>query len=558
VKGLTDIEIARKVKLLPIEQIASKIKIPDKFIYPYGKYIAKIDHRFLKELNEKSTGKLIIVTAMTPTKFGEGKTTTSIGLSQAINKIGKSSIVTLREPSLGPVMGIKGGATGGGYSQVLPMEDINLHFTGDIHAVTTAHNLLSAMIDASIKFGNPLNINPTKIYWPRAMDMNDRALRNIVVALGGSSNGLPREDHFIITAASEVMAVLCLSEDLEDLKERLGKIIVAETFSGEFVRASDLKANNAMAVILKDAINPNLVQTIENTPAIIHGGPFANIAHGTNSVIATELALKLSDYVVTETGFGADLGAEKFFDVVAPMTGITPNCVVLVATVRALKLHGGKSEKEIETEDIGALKNGMKNLLRHIENMKKYNLPVVVAINRFPSDTDREIEVLSSELEELGILNAVSDVWAKGGNGAMDLAKKVIESCDESDISFKPIYDWNEPISSKIEKIAKEIYRASNVEYSQTARIKIKKFERSGFGNLPVIIAKTQYSFSDNPKLLGAPGNFVFSIKDVSLSAGAGFLVALAGDIMTMPGLPKIPNAVNMNIDNSGNIEGLF
>lgn len=555
---MTDIEIARKVKLLPIEQIASKIKIPDKFIYPYGKYIAKIDHRFLKELNEKSTGKLIIVTAMTPTKFGEGKTTTSIGLSQAINKIGKSSIVTLREPSLGPVMGIKGGATGGGYSQVLPMEDINLHFTGDIHAVTTAHNLLSAMIDASIKFGNPLNINPTKIYWPRAMDMNDRALRNIVVALGGSSNGLPREDHFIITAASEVMAVLCLSEDLEDLKERLGKIIVAETFSGEFVRASDLKANNAMAVILKDAMNPNLVQTVENTPAIIHGGPFANIAHGTNSIIATKLALKLSDYVVTETGFGADLGAEKFFDVVAPMTGVTPNCVVLVATIRALKLHGGKSEKEIESEDIKALEIGMVNLLRHIENIEKYNLPVVVAINKFPSDTDREIEFLSSELEKLGISNAVSDVWAKGGNGALELAKRVIESCNEKTTSFKSIYDWNEPISSKIEKIAKEIYRASNVEYSQTAKTKIRKFERAGFGDLPVVIAKTQYSFSDNPKLLGAPEDYTFSIKDVNLSAGAGFVVALAGDIMTMPGLPKIPNAMNMNIDKNGNIEGLF
>jgi len=556
---LNDIEIAKSIKLEPITQIAGKLNIPDSFVYPYGKYVAKIDHRFIKELEEKPSGKLIVVTAITPTRFGEGKTTTSIGLSQAINRIGKNSIVTLREPSLGPVMGIKGGATGGGYSQVLPMEDINLHFTGDIHAVTTAHNLLSAMIDASIKFGNSLGIDQTKIYWPRAIDMNDRALRNIVIALGGSANGIPREDHFIITAASEVMAILCLASDLEDLRKRLGDIIVAESFQREFIKASDLKANGAMAVVLKDAINPNLVQTTENTPAIIHGGPFANIAHGTNSIIATKIALKLSDYVVTETGFGADLGAEKFFDVVAPMSGLKPDCVVLVATIRALKLHGGKDQNEIESEDLEALDKGTVNLLRHVENIKKYNLPVVVAINRFPTDTEREINFLTKKLSEFNIPNSLSEVWAKGGEGALDLAKKVLENCEEdSSKKFRTLYDWNEPIKSKIEKVAKEIYRAAKVEYSSVANSKIKKFEKNGYSNLPVVIAKTQYSFSDNPKLLGAPEGFTLNIKDLSLSAGAGFVVALAGDIMTMPGLPKIPNAVNMDIDTDGNIKGLF
>ena len=554
---MNDIEIARSVKLKPITKIASNIGIPEEYVYPYGKYIAKIDHRFMEKLEEKPYGKLIIVTAITPTKFGEGKTTTSIGLSQAINKLGKSSIVTLREPSLGPVMGMKGGATGGGYSQVVPMEDINLHFTGDIHAVTTAHNLLSAMIDASIKFGNPLRINPTKIYWPRAMDMNDRALRNIVIALGGSSNGIPREDHFIITAASEIMAILCLAKDLKDLKERLGDIIIGENFSKGFVKASDLKANGAMTVVLKDAINPNLVQTTENTPAIIHGGPFANIAHGTNSVIATKIALKLSDYVVTETGFGADLGAEKFFDVVAPMSGLNPSCVVLVATVRALKLHGGKSEDEIKNEDIKALEKGLVNLLKHVDNMKKYNLPVVVAINRFPTDTTRELEFLATELSKYGIANSLSEVWEKGGQGALKLAQEVIENC-ESTSSFKPLYNWAEPIKSKIEKVAKEIYGAAKVEYTSVANSKIRKFEKNGYGNLPVIIAKTQYSFSDNPKLLGVPEGFTFNVKDINLSSGAGFIVVLAGDIMTMPGLPKIPNAVNLNIDKNGIIEGLF
>lgn len=556
---MKDIEIAKSIKLEPITHIADKLRIPDNFVYPYGKYVAKIDHRFLKELGEKPSGKLIIVTAITPTRFGEGKTTTSIGLSQAINKLGKDSIVTLREPSLGPVMGIKGGATGGGYSQVLPMEDINLHFTGDIHAVTTAHNLLSAMIDASIKFGNPLEIDQTKIHWPRAIDMNDRALRNIIVGIGGSANGIPREDHFIITAASEVMAILCLANDLEDLKKRLGNIIIAESFQRKFLKASDLKASGAMAVVLKDAINPNLVQTTENTPAIIHGGPFANIAHGTNSVIATKLALKLSDYVVTETGFGADLGAEKFFDIVAPMTGIEPACVVLVATIRALKLHGGKNQNEIENEDLQALEKGIINLLRHVENVKKFNLPVVVAINRFPTDSEKEIDFLTKKLSELDIPNSLSEVWAMGGEGALDLAKKVLDNCEEtSSKKFRTIYDWNEPIRSKIEKIAKEIYRATKVEYSSVANSKIKKFEKSGYGALPVVIAKTQYSFSDNPKLLGAPEDFTLNIRDLSLSAGAGFVVALAGDIMTMPGLPKVPNAVNMDIDSQGNIIGLF
>ncbi|HDM70450.1 MAG TPA: formate--tetrahydrofolate ligase [Thermotogales bacterium] len=553
----SDIEIARSIKLKPITEITSSLGIPDEVVYPYGKYMAKIDYKYLKKIEEMKDGKLIIVTAMSPTKFGEGKTTTSIGLSLALNRMGKKAIVTLREPSLGPVMGIKGGATGGGYSQVLPMEDINLHFTGDFHAVSSAHNLLSALIDAHIKFKNELRIDPSNVFWPRAIDMNDRALRSIVVALGGSVNGQPREDKFVITAASEIMAILCLSKDLEDLKKRLGNIVIAKNLDGDFVKAKDLKAEGAMAVLLKDAINPNVVQTTEGTPAFIHGGPFANIAHGTNSILATKLALKLADYVVTETGFGADLGAEKFFDVVAPTAGFSPDVVVIVATLRALKVHGGVEEKNIDEENMEALKSGMANLIQHVENVRKFGLPLVVAINRFRTDTDRELNTLIDELEKRNIPTALSTVWKDGGEGGLDLARKVVE-LSEKPKNFEPIYDWGDPIKVKIEKLAKEIYRAGRVEYTSRANSRIRDLEKKGYGNLPIVVAKTQYSFSDDPKLLGAPRDYTFTVRDLYPSGGAGFIVVLSGDIMTMPGLPKVPNAVKMDITPDGLIEGLF
>ncbi len=554
----SDIEIARQAKLKEISEIADELGIPKDKLKPYGWYIAKVDHNYYKEISDKPDAKLILVTAITPTPAGEGKTTTSIGLSMGLNRLGKKTIVTLREPSLGPVMGVKGGAAGGGYSQVLPMEEINLHFTGDIHAVAAAHNLLSAMIDAHIKFGNELNIDPTRVFWKRTVDMNDRALRQVVVGLGGRGNGEPREDGFIITAASEVMAILCLAKDLADLKERLSKIVIARKRTGEIVTAGDLKAQNAMALLLKDAINPNLVQTIENTPAFIHGGPFANIAHGTNSIMATKLALKLADYVVTEAGFGADLGAEKFLDFVSPTAGFKPSVVVLVATVRALKYHGGQKLEDAKkgVEDLEALKKGLENLRVHIENLQKFKLPVVVALNRFFTDTDRELQMVMEFVENMGAKIALNEAFAKGGEGAEELAKKVLEEL-EKDAQYEPIYRWDMPIEEKIEILAKEIYRAGKVEYTSAAKSKLKFLKKYGFDKLPIIVAKTQSSISDDPKKLGAPQGYTFTVRDFEISIGAGFVVVLAGDILRMPGLPKVPNAVKMDILDDGTIVGL-
>uniref|UniRef100_A0A7C5U2T1 Formate--tetrahydrofolate ligase n=1 Tax=Fervidobacterium nodosum TaxID=2424 RepID=A0A7C5U2T1_9BACT len=551
---LSDIEIAKRAKLKDIYEIASNLNIPYEELKPYGRYIAKVNHQYLKSLANKSNGKLILVTAITPTPAGEGKTTTSIGLSMALNKIGKKSIVTLREPSLGPVFGVKGGAAGGGYSQVLPMEDINLHFTGDIHAVTAAHNLIAAMIDAHINHGNELGIDLRKIYWKRAIDMNDRALRQIVIALGGTANGFPREDGFLITAASEVMASLCLAKDILDLKKRIGKIVVAQGSKG-LVRVKDLGAQGAVAALLKDAINPNLVQTIENTPAFVHGGPFANIAHGTNTLIATKLALKLADYVVTEAGFAADLGAQKFLDFVAPTGELFVDAVVIVASIRALKYHGGMSKEELSKENVEAVLKGMDNLKVHIENMQKYGLPVVVALNRFSSDTEAEIEAVINNCPAKCVLN---EAYAKGSEGAIDLAKAVVETVESTPSHYKPIVPSDLPIEQKIEIIAKEIYRAGKVIYTDTAKSKLSMLKKNGFGNYPVIIAKTQNSISDDPKKINAPSNYEFTVRDFQISAGAGFIVALAGEIMLMPGLPKIPAAVNIDIDENGEITGLF
>lgn len=548
----SDIEIAKKAKLKNISEIARKIGIDDEFLEPYGKYIAKIDTKILKRVSDKKDGKLILVTAMTPTPAGEGKTTTSIGLSMALNRIGKKSIVTLREPSLGPVFGIKGGAAGGGYSQVLPMENINLHFTGDIHAVSAAHNLLSAVIDAHIKFGNELGINPTEIYWKRTMDMNDRALRQIVVGLGGSANGNPREDGFIITAASEIMAILCLAKDIKDLKQRISNIVVAKTYDNNLVKVKDLKIEGAMAAILKDAIKPNLVQTIENTPAFVHGGPFANIAHGTNSIIATKIALKLSDYVVTEAGFAADLGAEKFLDFVAPTAGYDVNAVVIVATIKALKYHGGVKKDELDKENVDAMLKGMENLRVHVENMKKYNVPVIVALNVFNTDTERELEEFSKHCE---MPHSRVYAFEKGSEGAVELANLVLQNLNEA--QYKPLIRPEMSLEEKIETLAKEIYRASNVVYTDDAKRKLRFLKKHGFDTLPVIVAKTQASISDDPKKINAPSGYTFTIRDFELSSGAGFVVALAGDIMRMPGLSKIPNAVNIDIDEDGNIIGL-
>jgi formate--tetrahydrofolate ligase len=548
----TDIEIAREAKLEKITKIAKKIDIPEEYVEPYGKYIAKVDLKIWEKVKNNKDGKLILVTAMTPTPAGEGKTTTSIGLSMALNRLGKKSIVTLREPSLGPVFGIKGGAAGGGYSQVLPMENINLHFTGDIHAVSAAHNLISAVIDAHIKFGNELGIDPTSIYWKRTIDMNDRALRNIVVGLGGSANGQPREDGFIITAASEIMAILCLAKDLKDLKERLSNIVVAQSYDKKLIKVKDLKIEGALAVLLKDAIKPNLVQTIENTPAFVHGGPFANIAHGTNSIIATKLALKLSDYVVTEAGFAADLGAEKFLDFVSPTAGYDVNAVVVVATIKALKYHGGVKKDELDNENVEAMLKGMENLRVHVENLKKYNVPVIVALNVFGSDTQRELDEFSKNCE---IPHALVYAFEKGGEGAVDLANLVLENIKES--QYKPLITSEMSLEEKIETLAKEIYRAGNVIYTDKAKSKLKFLRKHGYDTLPVIVAKTQSSISDDPKKINAPSGYTFTIRDFELSAGAGFIVALAGDIMRMPGLSKIPNAVNIDIDEEGNIIGL-
>ena len=535
-------------------EIAAYLDI-EKEVIPYGHYIGKIPYELTKK-SDRKPGKLVLVTAITPTPAGEGKTTTSIGLTQALNKIGKNSIVTLREPSLGPVFGVKGGAAGGGYSQVVPMEDINLHFTGDIHAVTTAHNLLSAMIDAHMKAGNDLKLRPASIYWPRVMDMNDRALRKIVVGLGGLSNGQPREDQFMISVASEVMAILCLSKGLQDLKERFGKIIVGRSEDRKFITAGDLGANGAMAALMKNAINPNLVQTLEHTPALIHGGPFANIAHGTNSIIATKMAMKLTDYTITEAGFAADLGAEKFLNVVSRLGGFWPDATVLVATVRALKMHGGVSKKDLDQENIHALKEGLTNLKVHMENLQKFGVPVVVALNRFPTDTEKEMELVREYVEKYDGRVAISEVWEKGGEGGIELAKEVVEAAEKKP---KPsyLYELTDSIKDKIEKVAKEIYRAGAVEFTSDALKHIKLYGKQ-YNDLPLIVAKTQASISDDPTKTGAPSGYTLTIRDVSVSAGAGFIVAYAGDIMTMPGLPKHPSAMDIDINDQGEITGLF
>lgn len=542
----------------PIVNIAKKINISEDELELYGKYKAKLSDELWERIKNNKDGKLILVTAINPTPAGEGKTTTTVGLGQAMSRIGKNAVIALREPSLGPVMGVKGGAAGGGYAQVVPMEDINLHFTGDMHAITAANNLLSAAIDNHIHQGNSLNIDVRQIIWKRAMDMNDRALRNIIVGLGGKANGIPREDGFLITVASEVMAILCLSTDLMDLKDRLGKIIIGFNYEGKPVTAKDLKVNGAMALLLKDAIKPNLVQTLENTPAIMHGGPFANIAHGCNSIMATKIALKLADYCITEAGFGADLGAEKFFDIKCRMAGLKPDAVVLVATIRALKYNGGVKKEDLSKENLEALKSGFVNLEKHIENLKKFGVPVIVAINHFGTDTDKEVEFVKSKCNDINVEVAFSEVFAKGGAGGEELAQKLVKLIDSTSSDFAPLYDVNLPIKEKIETIAREIYGASGVVYSPAADKTIKKIESMELDKLPICMAKTQYSLSDNPNLLGRPENFEISVKDLKISAGAGFIVVLTGDIMTMPGLPKTPAAEKIDIDSNGIIQGLF
>ncbi len=558
---LTDIEIAQQAKMLKIGRIAENLGISEDDIEPYGHYKAKLSEELYTKTASHPDGKLILVTAINPTPAGEGKTTMSVGLAEAMAKIGKNAVLALREPSLGPVFGIKGGAAGGGYAQVVPMEDINLHFTGDMHAITAANNLLCALLDNHMQQGNALGIDQRRIMIDRCLDMNDRALRNVVVGLGGKVNGVPRQDGFRITVASEVMAILCLASDLTDLKERLGRILVAYTYDGNPVYARDLGAHGAMTALLKDALKPNLVQTLENTPAIMHGGPFANIAHGCNSVRATKLALKLGDYCITEAGFGADLGAEKFFDIKCRFAGLKPSCTVLVATIRALKYNGGVPKAELTTENVEALKKGIVNLKTHIENIHKFGVPVVVAINRFHTDTDAEIKVIKDFCAEMGVEVSLAEVFAKGGEGGTDLAEKVcatIEKCDGCQTNFKPLYDEKLPIKEKIGIIAKEIYRADGVNFTAQAEKAIKEIESLGFGATPVCVAKTQYSLSDDPTKLGKPENFVITVRDVKLSAGAGFVVALTGDIMVMPGLPKAPAALKIDCDNDGNISGLF
>ena len=555
---LSDIEIAHRCQMKPITEIAEKAGIEEKYIEQYGRYKAKIDLSIMKE-NNRPNGKLILVTAITPTPAGEGKTTTTIGLADGLSRIGKNVTVALREPSLGPVFGIKGGAAGGGYAQVVPMEDINLHFTGDFHAIGAANNLLAAMLDNHIKQGNELGIDVRRITWKRCVDMNDRQLRNIVDGLGGVANGVPREDGFDITVASEIMAVLCLSEGITDLKERLSRIIVGYTYDDKPVTCAELKAAGAMAALLKDALKPNLVQTLEGTPALVHGGPFANIAHGCNSVTATRLAMLLSDYAVTEAGFGADLGAEKFLDIKCRAAGLTPAAVVMVATVRALKMHGGLDKKSLDTEDIAALEKGIPNLLRHIHNIKNvYGLPCVVAINRFPTDTDNEIDFIIKKCRELGVNTVLSTVWADGGKGGEELAREVVRLCEEEKADFKFSYPLDCGIEEKIEAIVKRVYGGSGITVLPAAKKQIEKLTALGFAGLPVCIAKTQYSFSDNPALLGAPEGFTVTVKNVKISAGAGFIVVLTGDIMTMPGLPRHPAAENIDVDENGVITGLF
>ena len=554
---LSDIDIAQAARCKPIGEIARDLGIPEEYLVPYGRNKAKVDLRFLRSLEDRPQGKLILVTATTPTAAGEGKTTVTIGLAQALVRKGKSAMLCLREPSLGPCFGVKGGAAGGGYSQVLPMEEINLHFTGDIHAVGVAHNLLSAMIDNHLQQGNPLGIDPRRVTWRRVMDMNDRALRHLVIGLGGKADGVPRETGFDISVASEVMAILCLADGIEDLKARLGRIVVAYTYEGKPVTASDLKAQGAMAALLKEAIQPNLVQTIEHVPAFVHGGPFANIAHGTNSIAATRTALRLRDYVVVEAGFASDLGAEKFMDIVSPYGGFHPEAVVVVTTVRALKLHGGLPKDRLGEEDLEAVRAGLANLEAHIGNMQQFGVPVVVALNRFTADTDRELELVRGAVQAQGASIALAEVWAKGGEGGLELADRVLEALDKGN-QYGPLYDWNLPLAEKIRTVATKVYGADGVVIEEGAAKTLKELESLGYGNLPVCMAKTQMSLSDRPELKGRPRGFEVHVREVRLSAGAGFVVAICGPIMTMPGLPKSPAAERIDIDADGRITGLF
>jgi len=554
----TDIQIAQEAVMVPITEVAEKLGIEFDELELYGRYKAKISDEYIKRIKNNKNGKLILVTAINPTPAGEGKTTTSVGLGQAFEKLNKKAIIALREPSLGPCFGVKGGAAGGGYAQVVPMEDLNLHFTGDFHAITSANNLLSALLDNHIQQGNQLGIDTRQVVWKRCLDMNDRALRNIVVGLGEKADGVVREDHFVITVASEIMAVLCLSEDISDLKERLGRMVVAYDYSGKPIIASQLNAVGSMAALLKDALKPNLIQTLEHTPALIHGGPFANIAHGCNSIIATKTALKMADYVVTEAGFGADLGAEKFFDIKCRKAGLKPDAVVLVATVRALKYNGGVLKSDLGAENLSALKKGIVNLEKHIENLQKYGVPVVVTLNAFATDTAAETEFVKNFCYERNCEFAISEVWEKGGAGGVELAQKVLETLENKKSDFHVLYEDSLSLKEKIKKVATEIYGANDVKYAPQAGKQLQKLEELGFGNLPVCMAKTQYSLSDNPSLLGRPQNFDVNVRDVYVSAGAGFVVALTGAVMTMPGLPKEPAAYRIDVDNNGVITGLF
>lgn len=554
----TDIEIAQEAEMEPIGKVAERIGISSDDLEFYGKYKAKLSDEYLESLKEKKDGKLILVTAINPTPAGEGKTTTSVGLGQAFGKLGKKAIIALREPSLGPCFGIKGGAAGGGYAQVVPMEDLNLHFTGDFHAITSANNLLAALLDNHIQQGNELRIDTRQVVWKRCMDMNDRVLRNIVVGLGNKLDGVVREDHFVITVASEIMAILCLANDMEDLKERLSRIIVAYNYDGEPVTAGELQAVGAMAALLKDALKPNMIQTLEHTPALVHGGPFANIAHGCNSVRATRAALKMADYCITEAGFGADLGAEKFFDIKCRMAGLQPDAVVLVATVRALKYNGGVSKEDLSTENLDALKKGIVNLEKHIENLQKYGVPVVVTLNSFITDTPAELEFVKQFCESRGCEFALSEVWAKGGEGGVALAEKVLNTLETKKSNFRLLYEDEMSLEDKIITVAKEIYGAGSVNFSSAAKKQLQKITDMGFGNMPVCMAKNQYSLSDNPKLLGRPEGFELTVREVYVSAGAGFVVALTGDVMTMPGLSKKPAAYGIDVNKAGKITGLF
>ena len=554
----TDIEIAQEARMLPITQVAEKCGIEEEDLELYGKYKAKLSDSLWEKIKDRPDGKLVLVTAINPTPAGEGKTTTTVGLGEALGRMGVKSLIALREPSLGPCFGIKGGAAGGGYAQAVPMEDLNLHFTGDFHAITSANNLLAAMLDNHIQQGNALGIDPRQVLWKRCLDMNDRVLRNVVVGLGAKADGMVREDHFVITVASEIMAILCLAENMKDLKERLGRIIVAYNFAGEPVTAADLKAVGAMAALLKDALKPNLIQTLENTGVLVHGGPFANIAHGCNSVRATKTALKLADLVVTEAGFGADLGAEKFLDIKCRMAGLKPDAVVLVATARALKYNGGVPKDQLTEENMDALKRGIVNLEKHIENIQKYGVPVIVTLNAFTTDTEQEYAYIKHFCQEMGCEFALSEVWAKGGEGGIDLAKKVLETLEQKESHFAPIYPDEMSLEGKIETVAKEIYGADGVTYSAAAKKALKRITELGFGNLPVCMAKTQYSLSDDPAKLGRPSGFEISVRDAYVSAGAGFVVALTGSIMTMPGLPKRPAAEGIDVDEKGRITGLF